>query len=349
MTLGNTKNHGNARSTLIAGLDDSKLTGDNSPRHIVDNDTRSDSERLRELRKRVFIDHKFLPVEDEVFCGKLIKKAQSEDATRMDRIKSRQAKDILAKANEKLVFKLANKLYLSMPQGTTREDCVAAGQAGLARAIQGYDPSRGFKLSTYATQWIRHYLQRFSHAIARPGHVPNAKLVAVANVHKDLEQLGEGPVPDDVFNELLRKHNINAVDYHKTMLYNLGSTSIDASISDDEDRSMADVMLSNSIEGSTMGEWSLNDVEDITEKERLYELIHENIDNLPEDQKAVINAMFFDEPVMGRTGEIRKTHSQIQKEIGLRPDIIRNASKQAMNTIRTALMEAGYQVDELTR
>jgi RNA polymerase sigma factor (sigma-70 family) len=65
---------------------------------------------------------------------------------------SRRAKQLLVEHNLKLVVSVAKK-YIG--RGVALEDIIQEGITGLIRGIEKFDPSRGFKLSTYTHWWIR--------------------------------------------------------------------------------------------------------------------------------------------------------------------------------------------------
>lgn len=342
------------KSILTSTFDNTKLTGDKSPRTIVDNDPRSVQERLHDLREHVK-KGKFLSLNDELFCGRLVRKGEEEGATRTDKIRRERAAEILTIAYQRLVYRMASQMYKNMPQGTTLEDCVAAGTAGLARAIQGYDPSKGFKLGTYATSWVRHFLQRFSHTIARPGHVPQGKLMAVANVHRQMEAVKQeegnerGTISEERLGKILEDNGLTMYDYRKTSQFNLGAMSIDSHVGEESDgHSMGEMLRGDEIESSTMGSWSINDVESTMDKNGVSETLRKGIASLSEKQQAIVTAMYLN-PLMGVNGEIHKTNAAARREAGLKKSEADRELAAAMKALRETLMNEGYTEEELKR
>ncbi len=92
------------------------------------------------------------------------------------------AKERFIKANLRLVLKIANGYRL--PLGVSREDVFQEGVIGLNRAVDKFDASRGFKFSTYATNWIRQAIGRMLEANATPVTIARDRVSAVSQARR---------------------------------------------------------------------------------------------------------------------------------------------------------------------
>ena len=106
-----------------------------------------------------------LTAAEEVRLSRAYRSARSGSAGRA------QAKERLIEANMRLVVSVAKK-YRGASPGLPFEDLVQEGNAGLIRAVEKFDPDRGFRFSTYATWWIRQAVRRAIADHARTVRLP---------------------------------------------------------------------------------------------------------------------------------------------------------------------------------
>lgn len=112
---------------------------------------------------------------------------------------SREAREKLVEANMRLVINIARSYHCrTLPL----EDLIQEGALGLIQAIERFDPTRGFRFSTYATHWIRQAIGRAidakSKAIRLPSHVSQT-LRKIEGIRESLtNELGHEPSVEQI-------------------------------------------------------------------------------------------------------------------------------------------------------
>jgi RNA polymerase primary sigma factor len=122
----------------------------------------------------------------------------------------RSAREHLIMANTRLVVSVAKKYR---GRGVSFLDLIQEGNLGLIKALEKYDPDRGFRLSTYATWWIRQCISRavadHGRTIRIPVHM-NDKIGRLYRTARKLEQkYDRRPTPEEIAQEMgLQPHKV---------------------------------------------------------------------------------------------------------------------------------------------
>jgi len=186
----------------------------------LDDDVADDSVRLylREIGKIPL-----LSAEEELNLAKRVVKGD------------KGAKDKMAEANMRLVVSIA-KRYVG--RGLDLLDLIQEGNTGLLRAVEKFDPDKGFKFSTYATWWIRQAITRAIADQARTIRIPVHMVETINKLLRTQRRLTQELNREPTNEEIAKAMEIDVDKVEHIMKIKQDISSLDASIRDDEEDSV---------------------------------------------------------------------------------------------------------------
>jgi RNA polymerase nonessential primary-like sigma factor len=273
----------------------------------------SDADPTRLYLKEIEVSP-LLTAEEEVYYSRLALKGDTE------------ARDKMIECNLRLVVKIARRY---MNRGLALLDLIEEGNLGLIRAVEKFDPERGFRFSTYATWWIRQTIERGlmnqTRTIRLPIHVIKELNTYLRAARKLTQELNREATAEDVA-QLLQKPVKDVVK-----MFRLADrvSSFDIPMGGEGDRPLLDIIPDD----------NNPDPSSILQDESVIEHLDDWLEELDQKQRDVVVRRF------GLRNYPRGTLEEVGLELGVTRERVRQIQMDALRKLRRILEHSGYSKD----
>lgn len=254
----------------------------------------------------------------EIGKVKLLTPEQEIELANRIRAGDEEAREQMIKANLRLVVKIARE-YEGI--GLPLMDLISEGNIGLMKAVERFDPTRGAKLSTYSTWWIKQSIKRALANQSKTIRLPLHVVWNISKMHKASRSLQQTLGRDATDEEIADELGIKTSRVAQMRVATIRPASLDARIGDEDSGTLADLVEDENADAPHRK----------FEEMALKSMLLEKVRSLTPREAGIISARF------GLDGTRSKTLEEVGQQFQVTRERVRQIESKALSKLRTKL------------